>query len=180
MGVFMSSRIIPDAYKEWTAFEIHSVPADASMTRVIDAVQAIKPHGGSVLVDMGMDEKRLAQLSGRWLTGVSTDIGTVDEKSNRLGRFAILAKRLDLMTLVHGVGTMGLVSMATKAGIDYLDRGAVGPAMDAPKSPYRLNLDPSRPIVGDLENIGLRNATLTRAAMGRSRRSKRSIATTKP
>ncbi len=58
------------------------------------------------------------------------------------------------MTLVHGVGTMGLVTMATKAGIDYLDGGAIGPAIDAPKSPYRLNLDPSRPVVRDLETSG--------------------------
>jgi GGDEF domain-containing protein len=145
-------RIIPEAYKESTVFEIHSLPAGASMPRVIDAVQSIKPYGGSVLIDVGMDEKRLAQLSGSWLGGVSTDIGTVGEKSNWLGRFATLGKSLNLTTLVHGVDTMGLMTMAAKAGIDYLDGGAIGLALDAPKPPYRMNLDQSR--IGDLETSG--------------------------
>jgi hypothetical protein len=47
---------------------------------------------------------------------------------------------------------MGLMTMAAKAGIDYLDGGAIGLALDAPKPAYRMNLDQSR--IGDLETSG--------------------------
>src|SRR4029077_6415521 len=103
-------RIIPEAYKESTVFEIHSLPAGASMPRVIDAVQSIKPYGGAGVFHVGMDEKRLAQLSGSWLGGVSTDIGTVGEKSNWLGRFGTFGESLRPPDPVHGGHHQGVMT----------------------------------------------------------------------
>jgi hypothetical protein len=133
---------MPDSYRRFLAFELHSIPLGAPISRVTELAQMLKPHGNAVVADAtGLSTLRATQLGGSGLFAMSMAAGSLSgspsEIASQFGRFAMRAKAAHLKTMVHGADTIGLVEAAARAGINYISGKAIALPQEMPKPGLR-------------------------------------------
>lgn len=131
----------PEAYRQYVMFEITGVPPKTTASRLANPIESILPYGYGVVVEMPPGGMAIGELVSIGAFGVSITLPSGAESFDDAAMTSLnTAFALGLRTMVHGVGTAGLVQAAIDSGIYYLNGNAVAPKTDTPKGARKLKL----------------------------------------
>jgi EAL domain-containing protein (putative c-di-GMP-specific phosphodiesterase class I) len=133
-------RDIPQQYKQFLLFEVHSAPSGTPVSRLVDVALALKPYGHGVLVEPPASGGQLQELASVGLFGLSVGAKSlpcnVGQAAAALTRLVSAATTLNLKVFIHGADTVGILDAAQKARADYIDGRAVASPMAEPKTAH--------------------------------------------
>lgn len=133
-------RDIPQQYKRFLLFEVHSAPNGTPVSRLVEIALALKPYGHGVLVEPPANGGQLQDLTSVGLFGLSVSAKSlpqnVGQATTALTRLVAAATALNLKVFVHGADTVGILDAAQKAQADYIDGRAVALPVAEPKTAY--------------------------------------------
>lgn len=152
---------IPEPYRKFLVFEIHGVPSDVLITRVLELTAYMRPYCAGVVLRSPATHEQLAQIASHGLYGISMDLAesapSQEQLRTELPGIATAASKLGLVTLAHGVNTLGLAEACYRANIDFLNGEAIAGRLSNPKGVHRWVPHSSRP-PSDLNQLGGRRA----------------------
>ncbi|MGP1396865.1 MAG: hypothetical protein ACTS3R_15260 [Inquilinaceae bacterium] len=132
---------MPEAYRQYVMFEITGVPPKTTASRLANPIESILPYGYGVIVEMPPGGMAIGELVSIGAFGVSITLPSGAESFDDAAMTSLnTAFALGLRTMVHGIGTAGLIQAAIDAGLYYLDGNAVAPKTDTPKGARKLKL----------------------------------------
>lgn len=133
-------RDIPQQYKRFLLFEVHSAPNGTPVSRLVEIALALKPYGHGVLVEPPANGGQLQDLASVGLFGLSVSAKSLPHNGGQaaaaLTRLVAAATAINLKVFVHGADTVGILDAAQKAQADYVDGRAVALPVDEPKTAY--------------------------------------------
>jgi len=133
------ARDVPEPYRRFLNFELHSIPAGAPLSRLVELSQMIKPYGNAVAASAtNLTPQRVAELGASGLFAASMDADTIpgspSEILARLSRFVTVARTANLKSIVNGADTLGLARAAIEAKVDFAGGKAFGVAVETPRA----------------------------------------------
>jgi hypothetical protein len=138
-------RELPDSYRKFISFEIHSVPLGEPLDQVLDLVHFLKGAVSGVAVGSAQLERyQIDELARGGVFAISTPAGPLSLSRRdviaRYSDFAMLVKSAGMKAMIHGAGTVGLFEAAKIGGIDFVDGNAISYPRDTLKVGCRPTL----------------------------------------
>ncbi|HEX6963770.1 MAG TPA: hypothetical protein VF175_18020 [Lacipirellula sp.] len=134
-------RGIPDPYKRYLLFELHSIPAGTPTSRMIEIALALQAHASGIVVEVPATGVQVSDFAATAISGISANFGVLSQKLPEAGavltRLAAIATTSKLKFFLHGVDTIGLSELAIRAHVDLMDGRAIALTTDELKSAYR-------------------------------------------
>jgi hypothetical protein len=136
---------IPASYKKFIIFHLHGAMSGAPASRIGEIGTALSVHAHAVLVDVSAEVRRIQEFQASCFRGVAINAtslpGHVPEATRCLAQIMTGAKAAGLNVFVHGADTVGLISAAVDAQVDFVEgRGLAVPPVEELKSVHRRNL----------------------------------------
>lgn len=134
-------KSIPEPYRKFLMFEIHSVPSNVLIARVLELSAYMRPWCSGVILRSTISPDILPQIVSYGLYGISLDLSEGrshrEPPTSELSDISAVASQLGLVTLVHGVNTIGLADLCCRAKVDFLNGEAIAGRLPKPKSIHR-------------------------------------------
>ena len=136
-------RDVPDGYKKFILFQAHGVVPGTPTSRITEVANTLKAHAHGVVVEVTAQAPMLQDLAATNLLGICISAKNFHcrslEATQRLSRLVTAARGKGLKLFIDSADTIGFVSAAIEADVDYIDGPGIALPSSEPRSAHRWN-----------------------------------------
>ncbi|HYE50067.1 MAG TPA: hypothetical protein VEB20_10795 [Azospirillaceae bacterium] len=137
-------RMIPKQLSDFLAFELNCLPAGVPASRLIEFVNALKPHCRAVLARTDVATGDMASFGAAGIKIVGAELPHHGDPMRHLGelaRFTAAAHKMHLLTYLDEVNTDVASVAGQTASFDFMMGDFVGPWVEVPETAVRRTRD---------------------------------------